>query len=107
MRSSSVDVAGVQSVETIKAWLDIFHQIPASTLIGQPFHFWLHMILYLTLLKYLSNLQHPDWDCQAVRNAVSPRMLQTLELSSKEPEIQRVDDQLLHFISKLLARCRL
>ena len=99
-----------QSVENIKSWLDNFYRIPCSKLIGQPFHFWSQMILTVTLLKYLSTLKDRDWDCQAVRNSVHlistmDRMLQKLELSSKEPELQ-CNDHLLKYLSKLLTRCR-
>ncbi|EAW17058.1 Zn(II)2Cys6 transcription factor domain-containing protein [Aspergillus fischeri NRRL 181] len=100
-----------QSVENIKSWLDHFYQIPCSDLVGQPFHFWSQMILTVTLLKYLSTLQDPEWDCQAVRGTVHlistmDCMIQKLDLSSKEPELQ-CDDHLLKFLSKLLTRCRL
>jgi hypothetical protein len=100
-----------QSVENIKSWLDHFYQIPCSSLVGQPFHFWSQMILTVTLLKYLSTLQDPEWDCQAVRGTVHlistmDGMIQKLDLSSEEPELQ-CDDHLLKFLSKLLTRCRL
>ncbi|GAQ05067.1 hypothetical protein ALT_2388 [Aspergillus lentulus] len=100
-----------QSVENIKSWLDHFYQIPCSNLVGQPFHFWSQMILTITLLKYLSTLQDPEWDCQAVRDTVHlistmDGMIQKLDLSSEEPELQ-CDDHLLKFLSKLLTRCRL
>ncbi|EGC47877.1 C6 transcription factor [Histoplasma capsulatum var. duboisii H88] len=99
-----------QSVENIKAWLDDFYKIPCSKLPGQPFHFWSQMILTITLLKYLSTLKDPEWDCHAVRNKVHlistmDHLLQKLALSSKEPELQ-CDDHLLKYLSKLLARCR-
>nr|Q0CF67.2 RecName: Full=Transcription factor ATEG_07667; AltName: Full=Azasperpyranone A biosynthesis cluster B protein ATEG_07667 [Aspergillus terreus NIH2624] len=99
-----------QSVENIKSWLDNFYKIPCSKLVGQPFHFWSQMILTITLLKYLTTLKDPDWDCQAVRNTVHlistmDCMLQKLDLSSKEPELQ-CNDHLLKFLSKLLSRCR-
>ncbi|KAJ6102366.1 hypothetical protein N7486_004793 [Penicillium sp. IBT 16267x] len=100
-----------QSVENIKSWLDNFYRIPCSKLVGQPFHFWSQMILSITLLKYLSTLRDPEWDCQAVRNTVHlistmDCMLQKLNLSSKEPELQ-CNDHLLAYLCKLLARCRL
>ncbi|RHZ48793.1 uncharacterized protein CDV56_105380 [Aspergillus thermomutatus] len=100
-----------QSVENIKSWLDNFYRIPCSKLVGQPFHFWSQMILTITLLKYLSTLQDPEWDCQAVRNTVHlistmDCMLQKLDLSSKEPELQ-CNDHFLKFLSKLLTRYRL
>ncbi|QRD91099.1 C6 transcription factor [Aspergillus flavus] len=100
-----------QSVEDIKVWLDSFDAIHHSTLIGQPFHFWSQMIMSLTLLKYLSTLQDPEWDCQAVRNAVPlistiDSMLQKLDQGSQQPELQ-CNDHLLHYLSKLLLRCRL
>lgn len=100
-----------QSVEDIKVWLGSFDAIHHSTLIGQPFHFWSQMIMSLTLLKYLSTLQDPEWDCQAVRNAVPlistiDSMLQKLDQGSQQPELQ-CNDHLLHYLSKLLLRCRL
>ncbi|KAL4978408.1 hypothetical protein BDW66DRAFT_149243 [Aspergillus desertorum] len=100
-----------QSVENIKSWLDNFYSIPCSKLAGQPFHFWSQMILIITLLKYLSTLRGPDWDCQAVRNTVHlistlDCMLQRLDLASKEPELQGCGDHLLMFLSKLLRRSR-
>lgn len=100
-----------QSVENIKLWLDSFSAIHYSKLIGQPFHFWSQMIMSLTLLKYLSTLRDPEWDCQAVRNVVPlistiDSMLQKLDQSSQEPEIQGID-HLLHYLSKLLIRCRI
>jgi hypothetical protein len=97
-----------QSVENIKAWLDEFYRIPCSKLVGQPFHFWTQMILSITLLKYLSTLKDPEWDCQAVQNTVDLTsamdcMLQKLGLSSKELQC---DDHLLKLLSKLLTKCR-
>ncbi|KAL2843005.1 C6 transcription factor [Aspergillus pseudodeflectus] len=99
-----------RSVENIKAWLDTFYAIPSAKLIGQPFHFWSQMILTVTLLKYLSTLRDPEWDCQAVRNTIHlistlDSMLQKLDVSSREPELQ-CDDHLLKYLTKLLARCR-
>ncbi|RDW76677.1 fungal specific transcription factor domain-containing protein [Aspergillus mulundensis] len=99
------------SVENIKSWLDSFYSIPCSKLSGQPFHFWSQMILTITLLKYLSTLKDPDWDCQAVRNTVHlistmDCMLQRLDLATKEPELQGCGDHLLLFLSKLLSRSR-
>ncbi|KAJ5515028.1 C6 transcription factor [Penicillium fimorum] len=99
-----------QSVENIKSWLDNFYQIPSPKLVGQPFHFWSQMILSITLLKYLSTLKDPEWDCQAVRNTVHlistmESMRQKLDLSSKEPELH-CHDHLLKFLSKLLSKCQ-
>lgn len=69
------------------------------------------MILSITLLKYLSTLKDPEWDCQAVRSTVNlistmDSMLQKLDLGNKEPELQ-CNDHLLKYLSKLLTRCRL
>lgn len=99
------------SVENIKSWLKSFCEIPCSKLVGQPFHFWSQMILSITLLKYLSTLKDPEWDCQVVRNTVNlisaiDSMLQRIELGSKGPEIQ-CNDHLLKYLSKLLSRCRM
>lgn len=100
-----------RSVEIIKSWLDYFYKIPCSDLVGQPFHFWSQMILTVTLLKYLSVLDDPDWDYQAVRNTVHlistvDCMLEKLDLSSKEPQL-RCDDHLMKYLSKLLSRSRM
>jgi hypothetical protein len=99
------------SVENIKSWLKSFYKIPCSKLVGQPFHFWSQMILSITLLKYLSTLKDPEWDCQVVRSTVDlistiDAMLQRIELSSKEPELQ-CNDHILKYLSKLLSRCRM
>lgn len=69
------------------------------------------MILSVTLLKYLSTLKDPEWDCEAVRSTVDlistmDCMVQKLDQSSKEPELQ-CDDHLLKLLSKLLTKCRL
>lgn len=69
------------------------------------------MILTVTLLKYLSVLDDPDWDYQAVRNTVHLNstvdcMLEKLDLSSKEPQL-RCDDHLMKYLSKLLSRSRM
>ncbi|KAL3467018.1 hypothetical protein BJX64DRAFT_249443 [Aspergillus heterothallicus] len=98
------------SVENIRLWLETFYTIPCTKVIGQPFHFWSQMVLTVTLLKYLSTLRDPDWDCEAVRNTVHliatmDSVLQKLELSSREPELQ-CDDHLLKYLSKLISRCR-
>lgn len=68
------------------------------------------MILSITLLKYLSTLKDPDWDCQVVRNTVHlipamDCMVQKLDLCCEEPELQ-CDDHLLRYLAKLLVRCR-
>ncbi|OQD92492.1 hypothetical protein PENSOL_c041G03361 [Penicillium solitum] len=100
-----------QSVENIKSWLDEFYRIPCSKLVGQPFHLWSQMILSVTLLKYLSTLKDPEWDCEAVRSTVDLTstmecMAQKLDQSSKDPELQ-CDDHLLKLLTKLLTKCRL
>ncbi|KAI8626418.1 putative C6 transcription factor [Xylariaceae sp. FL1651] len=99
-----------RSVECIKSWLDNFYKIPPSELVGLPFHFWSQMILCITVLKYLSVLGDPAWDCQAVRNTVDlistmDWMVQKLDLASKEPSVQ-CDDNLFKLLSRLLYKCR-
>ncbi|KAH6646095.1 hypothetical protein BKA67DRAFT_93833 [Truncatella angustata] len=99
-----------RSVECIKSWLDNFYTIPPSKLIGLPFHFWSQMILCVTVLKYLSTLGDPAWDCQAVRNTVDlistiDSMIQRLDLCSEEPRLQ-CSDSLFDLLSRLLRRCR-
>lgn len=61
--------------------------------------------------EYLSIFKDPEWDFQAVRNTVHlistmNCMLQKLNLSNEEPELQ-YDDQFLADLCKLLTRCRL
>ncbi|PGH34794.1 hypothetical protein GX50_02353 [[Emmonsia] crescens] len=102
---------GFPSVENIKSWLDDFYKIPCSKLVGQPFHFWSQMIMSITPFKYLSTLEDPEWDCQAVRNTVHlistmDFLLQNLDKTSKEPALQ-CNDHLLKYLSKLLTKCRL
>lgn len=68
------------------------------------------MILCITILKYLSTLEDPAWDRQAVRNTVDlistmDCMLQKLEMSSKEPSLH-CNDNLFKLLSKLLNKCR-
>jgi hypothetical protein len=99
-----------QSVENIKSWLDNFYNIPTSELVGFPFHFWSQMIRCVTVLKYLSVLEDPAWDRQAVRNTVDlistmDRMVRKLDLGSEELCLQ-CDDDLFKLLSKLLNRCR-
>ncbi|KAJ8125258.1 hypothetical protein O1611_g8381 [Lasiodiplodia mahajangana] len=84
--------------------------IPPSELVGLPFHFWSQMIQCTTILKYLSTLSDPAWDCQAVRNTVDlidtmDRMTQQLDIAAKEPGLE-CDDSLIQLLSRLLSRCR-
>ncbi|KAI1426938.1 hypothetical protein F5Y12DRAFT_739230 [Xylaria sp. FL1777] len=99
-----------RSVECIKLWLDTFYKVPPSELVGLPFHFWAQMIQCITILKYLSTLADPTWDCQAVRNTVDlittmDCLVQQLDIASKEPGLQ-CDDSLFQLLSKLLCKCR-
>ncbi|KAI1306632.1 hypothetical protein F5Y03DRAFT_136079 [Xylaria venustula] len=99
-----------RSVECIKLWLDNFYKVSPSELVGFPFHFWAQMIQCITILKYLSVLADPNWDCQAVRNTVDlistmDGITQQLDIASKEPDLQH-DDSLFQLISRLLCRCR-
>ncbi|OJJ45055.1 hypothetical protein ASPZODRAFT_153355 [Penicilliopsis zonata CBS 506.65] len=101
-----------QSVECIKAWLDKFYQIAPRDLVGLPFHFWSQMILAITLLKYLSILEDPAWDCSTVRNAVDlistmDCMVQKLDLTAREEPGLHCTDSLFNLLSKLLTRFRL
>ncbi|GAW22291.1 hypothetical protein ANO14919_118270 [Xylariales sp. No.14919] len=99
-----------RSVECIKLWLDNFHKIPPSDLVGLPFHFWAQMIQCVTILKYLSTLSDPAWDCRTVRNTVDlisaiDRTVQQLDIAGKEPGLQ-CDDGLFQLLSRLLCKCR-
>ncbi|KAK9418998.1 hypothetical protein SUNI508_07519 [Seiridium unicorne] len=81
-----------RSVENIKSWLDAFYKSPPPALVGLPFHFWSQMIMCVTILKYLSTLADPSWDCQAVRNTIDltstmDRMVEKLDLASREPGV--------------------
>ncbi|KAF2492494.1 hypothetical protein BU16DRAFT_574455 [Lophium mytilinum] len=98
------------SVESIKSWLDSFYNISPSDLVGLPFHFWSQMILCVTVLKYLSVLEDPAWDCQEVRNTVDliatmDCMIEKLDRVCIESSLQ-CDDSLFGLLSKLLAKCR-
>jgi len=76
------------------------------------------MILCVTVLKYLSTLADPAWDCQAVRRTVDmipamERMVQRLELvAASVPAGARggtgggSDDSLFTLLARLLSRCR-
>ncbi|KAI1348269.1 hypothetical protein F5Y01DRAFT_292594 [Xylaria sp. FL0043] len=99
-----------RSVECIKRWLDKFYEVRPSELVGFPFHFWAQMIQCITILKYLSTIADPTWDCQAVRNTVDlistmDRLVEQLDIASKEPGLQ-CDDSLFQLLSRLLCRCR-
>lgn len=99
-----------RSVESIKSWLDNFYNISTSDLVGLPFHFWSQMILCIMILKYLSVLEDPAWNCQEVRNTVDliatiDCMIQKLDRVSIESSLQ-CDDSLFNLLSKLLNKCR-
>ncbi|KAI1145568.1 hypothetical protein F4825DRAFT_443547 [Nemania diffusa] len=99
-----------RSVECIKFWLDSFYKISPAELVSLPFHFWSQMIQCITILKYLSTLADPAWDCQAVRNTVDliatmDCITQKLDIASKEPGLQ-CDDSLFQLLSRLLCKCR-
>ncbi|KAL3480219.1 hypothetical protein BJX99DRAFT_36825 [Aspergillus californicus] len=99
------------SVQNIKFWLEHFSQVPSAAFIAQPFHFWSQMVLVITLLKYLSTLNDPDWDCRAVQSTVNlietmDWMAQKLEEGGREVELAGVSDHLLGYLGKLLRRCR-
>ncbi|PCG90497.1 Hypothetical protein PENO1_055370 [Penicillium occitanis (nom. inval.)] len=99
-----------KSVESIKVWLEAFYRIPPSDCIGLPFHFWSQVIRCTAILKHLSTLDDPGWDCQAVRKTVNiVSVLQwipeKLDMTSKEAGLQS-DDDLFKLLSKLLTRSR-
>ena len=99
-----------RSVEAIKLWLDAFYRIPPSECVGLPFHFWSQVIRCTTILKYLSTLEDPAWDRQAVRNRVNllsvlDWMTKKLDLISREAGLQSNDD-LFKLLSKLLSGSR-
>lgn len=100
-----------RSVENIQSWIDSFCSIAPADLVGLPCHFWSQMVMCVTVLKYLSTLGDPDWDCQAVRNTVNlisamDRMLQRLELGGQDPALLRSGDNLFMLLSKLVRKCR-
>ncbi|EED21432.1 tRNA processing endoribonuclease Trz1, putative [Talaromyces stipitatus ATCC 10500] len=99
-----------KSVESVKTWLEAFHRIPPSDCIGLPFHFWSQVIRCTAILKYLSTLDDPAWDCQLVRKAVNiisalEWIPKKLDETSKEAGLQ-FDDDLFKLLSKLLRRSR-
>jgi hypothetical protein len=86
-----------RSVYAIKAWMDAYQAIPPLTYVGVPFFFWFQLVRCIVLLKHLATFNDPDWDCQAVRDAVDmPTMLEWMavkaELTSKEAGEQSDDD---------------
>jgi hypothetical protein len=99
-----------RSVESVKAWLDAFYKLPAAQCLGLPFHFWSQLIRCTTILKYLTTLDDPAWDCQAVRQKVDIMevlewMSKKLNLISEEAGLQSNDD-LFKLLSKLLSGSR-
>ncbi|KAI1750361.1 hypothetical protein F4782DRAFT_541578 [Xylaria castorea] len=99
-----------RSVECVKSWFDSFYEVPPSEVIGLPIHFWTQMVQCITILKYLSTLGDPAWDCQAVRHTVDlistmDRIVQKLDVASKESGIH-CDDSLFQLLSRLLNKCR-
>lgn len=99
-----------QSVESVHAWLEVLHRIPPAQCLGLPFHFWSQLIRCTTILKYLSTLEDPAWDCQAVRQKVDMMsvlewMSKKLNLVSQEAGLQSNDD-LFKLLSKLLNASR-
>lgn len=99
-----------RSVESIKIWLEAFRRIPPSDCIGLPFHFWSQVIRCTAILKYLSTLDDPAWDYQAVRKTIDIISVlqwfpEKLDMTSKEAGLQS-DDDLFKLLSKLLARSR-
>jgi hypothetical protein len=99
-----------RSVETVKSWLDIVYRIPPAKCVGLPFHFWSQMIRTITILKHLSTLQDPAWDCQAVLNKVDVMsvmdwMAKKLDLVSEEAGLQP-DNDIFKLLSKLLSGSR-
>lgn len=86
-----------RSVYAIKAWLDAYQAIPPLTYVGVPFFFWFQLVRSVVLLKHLSTFNDPNWDCQAVRNAVDMStmlgwMAVKAELASREAGEQSDDD---------------
>ncbi|KAL4875005.1 hypothetical protein BJY04DRAFT_224448 [Aspergillus karnatakaensis] len=99
------------SLTSIKSWLDTFYTLPPEKLPTLPFHFWSHMVLTITLLKYLSVLQDPDWDRDLARREVHllealDSLHMRLEMGSAEREVQGCEDHLLVFLGRLVGRCR-
>lgn len=99
-----------RSVENIRSWQDNFCKIAPLDLVGLPSHFWSQMVMCITILKYLSILKDPDWDCQAVRSTVNlvstvVCIHQRLELGCHDPALPS-EDNLLKLLLKLLKKCQ-
>jgi hypothetical protein len=100
-----------RSVLNIKNWLDHFYTMPSATVTGLPFHFWSQMILCVTILKYLTVLQDPDWDRAAVRNTVNlfgaaEAVISKLDEVAREQGVT-CEDSLLGLLIRLLKKCRI
>ncbi|KAH8901250.1 hypothetical protein GQ53DRAFT_707560 [Thozetella sp. PMI_491] len=99
-----------QSVEAIRSWLDIFQTVPLADCVGLPFHFWSQTIRCTVILKHLSTMEDPAWDCRAVRTRVDLSLVldwvsAKFERLSGETGLD-IDDDLFKLLSKLLTRSR-
>lgn len=67
------------------------------------------MILCITILKYLSVLRDPAWDCRAVHNTINlisvmDHMIQHLDHGHEDSGLGE-KDSLLKLVSRLLVKC--
>lgn len=99
-----------KSMESLKRWLEAFYRMSPSTCIGLPFHFWSQLVRCTVILKYLSTLDDPAWDCRAVQKDISivsalETISQKLDETSREASPES-DDDAYRLLSKLMGRSR-
>lgn len=78
-----------QSINAIKAWLDLFVQLPPSDFVGFSFPYSAQLARCVVTLYRLSTYADAAWDCQAVRNTVD--LLSVLDhLVEKLEQVSRI-----------------
>ncbi|MCJ1387068.1 hypothetical protein MMC17_010197 [Xylographa soralifera] len=76
-------------IGAIKSWLDVFYVIPPAACVGLPFFFWSQLVRCIMILKHLSTLEDPAWDCQAVLNTID--LMHVLDWIGKKVELASVE----------------
>lgn len=97
-------------VNAIKGWFDGFHEVSPQLYPGLPFFVWAQSIRCITVLKRLSMLQDPAWDCETVRRTVDVLeildwMAIKMEMASREVGEKSNDDFFMK-MSRILRWCR-
>lgn len=95
-----------QCLQAVKSWLDVFHTVSPAAYVGFPFFYWFQLVRCIVILKHLSTVQHPDWDCQVVFKTVD--MIALLEWMAEKAELagneagEQSDDNLFNQVSRML-----